>query len=225
MGNIYGTLAEESMMDIFISLGGVFEKLNKSCIAMHNIVKEDIKKFFHYYEYEQKSISDLFEKANEQKLLLLGTERKLRERKDELFISKQITHWNLDSKCQVSIDSLLHNKREAFKEMLPKETEISWNTRVYYGYFLNKIMEEYMRINQKQENEIKSHCLSLSKKCCDVFEEINVMWADLVAHFTNVQDEFDPNDEKIRKAYEEMPPIFFKERIKEVLANLKTIPK
>ena len=219
MARIYNKLKVPTLTDTHETLGEAFLNLKSSCQKMVELINKDFIKFFRYQKYELNAIEDLLNAWSEKRSELSSTEKKLREKKDILFTQKLVAKWGLGPECKVSVDTLLNNKIIAFKEILPSETSEAHIQRIHYGFYTNKIVEEFTRMNKKEEEDIKSHFLKVARDSCDIFEEINVLWADMVAHFTQIKDVVDTTDEKIIRAHEQLPPNTFAK--KEELAAMK----
>ncbi len=215
ISKIYATLDEHATADTYGTLGSSFEKLNASCQEMRKLVHQDFGKFFRYYKHELGAVEELVAACAEKKANLIRTEKKLAEKKELLFTQKSVAKWEVESGCQIPVDTLLKNKVIAFKEMLPGETREAHRLRIQYGYYCNKVLEEFMRINKKDDEDIKDHFLKVAKKSCDIFEDINVMWADMVAHFARIKDKVDTSDEKIVQAHAELPQNMFEKKTKQ----------
>lgn len=212
MSKLYTSLEEGQMADLHETTGESFEKIHQSVTEMRKIVFTDFNKFFRYYKNELSSIEELLMRCDARKSSLVKAEKKLKERKDALFAQHTIEKWGILPSCKEPVDTLLNNKVIAFREMLPTETAEAHKMRIHYGYYANKVLEEYMRINKKNSEEIKEHLLKTAKKNCNIFEDINVMWADMVAHFANIVDKVDNSDEKIVKAHAELPKNMFEKK-------------
>lgn len=219
MARIYDKLRVPTLNDAHETLGEAFLNLKTSCSKMTKIITRDFIKFFRYHKYELGAIEDLLSTWTEKRAELSTTEKKLREKKELLFTQKLVAKWGLGPDCTIPVDTLLNNKMIAFKEMLPAETHEAHIQRIHYGYYANKIIEEFDRMNKKEEDDIKSHFLKVARDSCDIFEEINVMWADMVAHFTQIKDVVDTSDEKIVRAHAQLPENTFSK--KEELAAMK----
>jgi hypothetical protein len=219
MARIYDKLKVPTLNDAHETLGEAFLNLKTSCQKMTKLINKDLIKFFRYHKYELNAIEDLLNSWSDKRSELSATEKKLREKKDMLFTQQHLAKWGLGPDCKIPVDTLLNNKIIAFKEMLPNETREAHIQRIHYGFYANKIIEEFTRMNKKEEEDIKSHFLKVARDSCDIFEEINVLWADMVAHFTQIKDVVDTSDEKIVRAHEQLPENTFAK--KEELAAMK----
>jgi len=212
IGKIYHTLDVQALTDAHETLGEAFLKLRSSSITMRKIVLGDFIDFFRYQKYELNAMEDLLNNWSSKRAELAKLEKKLTDKKELHFEGKQVAKWELRPDCKIPVDTLLNDKVIAFKEMFPTETKEAHEQRIIYGYYSNKLLEEFLRLNKKNEEEVKTHFYNVAKKSCDVFEEINVMWADMVAHFIQVKEQIDTSDQKIVRAHEQLPPNAFEKK-------------
>jgi len=145
IAKLYGSLDEPNMMDNFATMSGTFEKLQKSCLALRDIASEKFGKFFQYNKFELGAVEELVASCKTMKSRVSQTEKKLREKKEQLFTQKQIAKWELDTKCKFTVDTLMNNKAIAFQEMVPNDTKEAGKQHIFYGYYCNKVLEEFVR--------------------------------------------------------------------------------
>lgn len=219
IGKTYSTLDVSPLTETHETLAEAFLRLRSSCITMRKIILSDFIQFFRYQKFELRSVEDLLNDWASKQAEMAKLERRLKDKKELLFAQKEVAKWELKPDCIIPVDTLLNNKEVAFKEMLPRETQEAHSQKVTYGYYANKVLEEFLRLNRKDEDETKRQFSEVAKKCCDVFEDVNVMWADMVAYFTQVKDHIDTSDEKIVKAHEQLPPNAFEKKAR--LAAMK----
>lgn len=172
LGQIYSRIGENDLMDVFTTLGGTFERLQKSYKQQGKLYSENFSKFFQYYAYELAAVEEAVSGCGLANEKLNQAEKKLRDKKDALFLGKQVAKWEIDRNCKVSIDTLLNNKDEAFKEMLPNETKETAKFRILNGYYCNLLIEEFTRLSKKDEKLIKDNCLDVARKYCDLLTDV-----------------------------------------------------
>ena len=212
IGKVYDVLKVDTLTDAHETLGEAFLKLKGSFNELSKVFMNGFVNYFKYQKYQLSSIEELLKAWTQTSTAAESTELKLKQKKEFLFDKKLIGTWDLDKNCHTGVDLLLSNKGIAFREMLPEETNLAYEQKLASGFYANKIIEEFIRINNKDDYNLKKHFIIIAKKCCDIFEEIDVMWADMVAHFTGIKDNVDPNDKKIVKAWEELPENTFEKK-------------
>ena len=68
--------------------------------------------------------------------------------------------------------------------MIPKETEHVSDLKKWYGYYLNRIIEEYERIKDLNASRHRARILSFSKTNTDIITDLHVAHADLISFFS-----------------------------------------
>ena len=76
-----------------------------------------------------RSIEDLISTWSDKRNDMHKTEKKLREKKDQLFTQQLVAKWELNPDCKIPVDTLLTDKAVAFKEMLPKDNQEAQNQK------------------------------------------------------------------------------------------------
>ncbi len=172
IGEVYGKMNEGQTADVFETLSQSFKKIHTSCSVLKKSAVKDHAKFFQFYKYELNSIEELLQKCMERKSELVQTEKRLRQKKESLYSQQLVAKWKIDPNCKITIDVLLKNKAVALREMLPDETKECNHLRIVYGYYCNKVKEEFMRTSKNDETDIKAHCLQMAKSNCNIFEDV-----------------------------------------------------
>lgn len=80
--------------------------------------------------------------------------QKLKAKKTELFDKKAVDQWQLSSGCMYTTQELLNSKEVAFKVMLPGESREAEKAKETYGYYSNKVKEEFMRLSNSHCNRV-----------------------------------------------------------------------
>ena len=148
-----------------------------------DLISIDIKEYFRYIKNEFISMKDLISKVDVNRNTYKKAEEKLIWRKEDLFRRQDITKWELaEGEVQNKL-KLFQDKDYAFSKMLPRDTAITLTAKYTYGYYLNRIIEEYERLRllngTRHSQKITAYC----KKSSDILTDLHVGIADLVAFF------------------------------------------
>ncbi|MCQ2820670.1 MAG: hypothetical protein MJ252_25675 [archaeon] len=148
-----------------------------------DLINIDLKEYFRYVKNEFISMKDLIGKVENSKAIYKKAEEKLIWRKDELFRRQDISKWDLDNSEVINKMKLLQDKEYAYSKMIPKETAATILTKYTYGFYLNRIIEEYERIRvlngKRHSQKVSLYC----KKNTDIITDLHVGIADLVSSF------------------------------------------
>ena len=172
IAKVFEAIEEGEMADAHGTLGAAYDTLDKSCISLQKSAAYEFSRFFQFFRYELNSIEELLNTAADKKANLIRAEKRLKEKKDVLFAQKSVEKWRVEPGCTIPIDTLLKNKSIAFPEMLPDETRETNKLRLVFGYFSNKVLEEYTRVNKKDAEDIKAHFLKVAREQCNTFEDV-----------------------------------------------------
>lgn len=160
------------MSEIFGTLDQVFSSLSKTCKRLEGAYLENFDKYFKDHKRELSAMEEIIKKWRKWEKRYEESEKKLQERKDSLFNLQQLDKWELSDKCPYPIEVLLKKKEIATAQMLPKDTAALTGIREVYGYFSNKVMEEFRRICHKSEGDICDHMTEVSHMYCEIFDTV-----------------------------------------------------
>ena len=94
---------------------------------------------------------------------MIKAQEKLDSRKEDLFKKQDITKWELDPGDTTDKVAILQNKELAIQKMLPKETSTVKMLKLNYGFYLNRIIEEYQRLRELTEKITRFAFLSTAR--------------------------------------------------------------
>ena len=81
-------------------------------------------------------------------IYIINQKKKLTNKKEELFKKNDPRKWDLGPDNDVNVDTLLKDKNLALPKMLYKETNNVIEMKQIYGYYLNRVLSEYVRIRK-----------------------------------------------------------------------------
>ena len=101
-------------------------------------------------------------------------EKKLHEKKEELFKLGQIAKYEIPNDILKNLDKTLltQNKEYAFAHMCTKENEVvTWLKRTY-SYYNHTLIEEFRRIRDLNGEKHREHFIKVSEKHTDVLTDV-----------------------------------------------------
>ena len=107
---------------------------------------DKFKSIFKFYRREFTSIKDFFTKVENQKINYIKAEEKLQLKKQSLFDKGDITKWEIKFDGNEDLNELKKNKEYAFSKMLTKETENVYHLKLTYGYYNNRLINQFKMI-------------------------------------------------------------------------------
>ena len=138
---------EKKVCDSYQSLSEhmkIYSELIKNQSEIFNKFRDKIK----FFRREYSSIKDFHSIVELNKLNYLKAEEKLQIKKNNLFNKGDITKWEIKNDGKLNLSELKSNKELAFIKMLPKETESVYQSKLVYGYYNNRLINQYNMIKQ-----------------------------------------------------------------------------
>lgn len=182
----YSTTEVEGLFVVFDTLGDSFQKMMESCRQFQGSISENFYKYFKYPTREMGAVRSVISQWSDHQSQYKKAKKKLKDRKEALFVQKQVTAWELSPECQYTFEVLLKDKKIAFNEMLPNDTKEINKLKNLYGYYCNKVPEEYKRICDDNGKEFQKHMTSVAHMNCDIFERLRKLWDDTYNYFSKV---------------------------------------
>ena len=152
VSDIYASLSENP-------LAGLHKSIQECLIDSKAVIKhleESIRTEFVKYlcnkTIEMEAVNDLTKKWYASRTQVIMLKNKLMERKAYLFDKRLVEQWKLPEDCMYTPKSLLSNREKALKEMLPNETKEVQRHKDTYGYYSNKVKEEFRRTCDRSLN-------------------------------------------------------------------------
>ena len=124
--------------EIYFELQNTFNVLGKSFKRENDLLKIDIKENFYFFANNINNFSQLFHKVDEYKRIFTKEEKDLISLKNDLF-----TKTNIANKEEDNID---------LSKFLPRNTEATLEMKKNYGYYLNRVIIEFERMNNLERN-------------------------------------------------------------------------
>ena len=112
------------------------------------IINVNIREYFKYTRNTFRSIKDLTNIVDNYKDNYYKSKKNLIAKKEELLKKNDPKKWDLNPNKDVSFDALSKDKNIALQNMLYKETNNVIDIKNIYGYYLNRILNEYVRIRK-----------------------------------------------------------------------------
>lgn len=121
---------------------------------------------------EIKSLNDLIKEWESSRKQAVMQKKKLNQQKEVLFESKMMNRWKIASGCQYTAMQLLGNKQLAFKVMLPEETKDVIKHKETYGYYSNKMKEEFRRLCDKRKRKYSQRLKGLAQVINKIIDKV-----------------------------------------------------
>ena len=164
---------EKPIINSYLNYNQLFTKWAESIKKQKKLINSNTKEYFKYVKNHFKSMKDLFYNVENNKSNYYKNERNLISKKEDLFKKGDVTKWELDPNDKTNVKNLTQDKYTAYFKMCAKETANVIQLRQYYGYFLNRVIEEYERIRKLNSNNHKKTQISFCKSLTDILSEFD----------------------------------------------------
>eukprot|EP00826_Nyctotherus_ovalis_P002336 TRINITY_DN1045_c0_g1_i2.p1 TRINITY_DN1045_c0_g1~~TRINITY_DN1045_c0_g1_i2.p1 ORF type:complete len:365 (+),score=97.03 TRINITY_DN1045_c0_g1_i2:760-1854(+) len=176
--NVYAELFMD-MYDGHSRLGEIYKSLREEFLSQFG-------DFYSFYGNEISSVEELLAKRKNAGEHMDNQGKKLLKRKEIKFEQKNTGTWELEASALANIGVLITDKNLAFQEMLPKESCELRKMKMFYGYFSNKIVEEFGRLLSKNELQFKTQFEKTSAIFIERELHIKQVWTDTLAKLKQV---------------------------------------
>ena len=163
-----------------------YDQMNKlftnwsDALKRHNsVIHVDIREYFKYVKNNFKSMKDLVYIVDTHKNTFTKNEKYLINKKEDLLRRGDINKWELDAHDKDNISKLLQDKNAALMKIIPKETNNVINMKKTYGYYLNRIIDEYERLKSINSFLHKKNLSSACEKLMEIYGDFQKGTADI----------------------------------------------
>ena len=139
---------------------------NLSCI-----INVNIREYFKYTRNTFRSIKDLTNNIDNYKDNFYKAKKNLITKKEELFKKNDQRKWDLAPEKDIN-PALLKDKNIALPKMLYKETNNVINLKQLYGYYLNRLLNEYVRLRKLNSEGQKQNVMENAKFQSSIISEL-----------------------------------------------------
>lgn len=167
----YVVLEESKMMEIFISLAEVTAKTSASLIQIKQLYKVGIAKFLNSHGKELESMKVVVEGWRQAQERLGKAHARLDEKKKEILESIPIDKWEIQEDCLRPADDSVKGK--SLTDIVPDETKEVDTCKELYGYFCNRIPEEFKRMWVKDAKTFRVNFHRVSENCASLFSKVS----------------------------------------------------
>ena len=165
------------------------------CLKSHgNLIHIDIREHFKYTKNNFRSMKDLVTLVETNRNIYNKNERSLMNKKEELFKKGDTNKWELNSDDKNISGNLISDKPNALIKILPKDTNNVINMKKSYGFYLNRIIEEYERFREINSDLHKKIMIRTCIKLIEIYGDYQKAITDIMNFFNN-DDNFVKNED------------------------------
>ena len=179
----------------------LFSNWSESLKRHNNIIFIDIREYFKYTKNHFRSMKDLVNYVENYKNTYTKNERYLINKKEDLFKKGDINKWDLNIQDKNNVNDLVKDKNLIIPKILPKETSNVINMKKIYGFYLNRMIEEYERIKAINSDNHKKNLIYACERTIEIYGDFQKGTADIINFFNNnnVKNKVIDSDENEKK--------------------------
>ena len=151
----------------------------------NNIIHIDVREYFKYVKNNFKSMKDLVYIVDSNKYTFNKNEKYLINKKEDLFRKGEINKWDLEPNDRDHANNLIQDKNTALTKIIPKETNNVINLKKTYGYYLNRIIDEYERLKSINSSLHKKNLISACEKITEIYGDFQKRTNDIINLFND----------------------------------------
>ena len=154
-------------------MGKLFANWSISLRKQNILIFENVREYFKYIKNNFRDMRVNINNVENVKNEYYKYERSLIYKKEDLFKKGDITKWELDPQDKTKANSLIDDKLSALFKMCAKDTDKCIQKKIYYGYYLNQIIEEYERIRNFNGKSYKENQINFCSKLTEILSEFH----------------------------------------------------
>ena len=178
---------EENIIKSYENMNKFFSNWSETLKRHNKIINIDLREYLKYAKNIFKSMKDLVYSVENNKSVYLKNARYLMNKKEDLFKRGDTNKWDLNIQDKNNVSNLIRDKSLALMKMLPKETENVIGLKKTYGFYLNRILEEYERIKLINSNNHKKTIIYVCEKIIEIYSDFQKGTVDIINILNNTK--------------------------------------
>ena len=146
--------------EIYSGMQNMFNILEKSLKKENDLLKIDIKENFYFFSNNINNFNQLSNKVDEYKRIFSKEEKDLISLKNDLYNKTNIANKDEDGN---NID---------LSKLLPRNTEATLEMKKNYGFFLNRVITEFERMNNLERDLLKDIIIKCFRTQNDIINNL-----------------------------------------------------
>ena len=151
----------------------LFNNWIDSLKKQNNLLFVDVREYFKYVRNNFRESKYIAHLADNYKNNYYKIERNLISKKEDLFKRGDVSKWELDPQEKTKSNILLQDKSSALFKICSKDTNNCIQRRIYYGYYLNRVIEEFERVRSLNGAFHKENHMNYCRNLADIISEFH----------------------------------------------------
>ena len=170
------------------------------------LIEVNLREFFKFFKKEYNVIKEYAQKVENLRNNYYKAEEKLQNRKLYLFERVEVSKWEINTSEIIDAIAIKKDKELAFMKMIPKETENVYQLKLNYGFYTEKLVEEYQRLKRIMGldiHEVMDKYFSQQNKITNAFnDEVEHIFSQIKNVTFNEKEEEKKNEKEEEKTNE-----------------------
>ena len=165
---------DEFMGNAYENLKDFMSNWSDSLKIQSELIEVNLRELFKFCKKQYNIIKEYAIKVDNYKNNYYKQEEKLQNKKQYYFEKMEVSKWEINSNEVIDTINIKQDKELAFLKMIPKETESVYQTKLIYGFYTEKLVEEYNRTKKlmgKDIHEIMINYFSQQNKIVNAFNQ------------------------------------------------------
>ena len=194
LGILHNINQNSLMKDTYQELQNLFKGWKKITIKQNNIIKTRIKHFFKYINMINNSYKDILEKREVLNNKFMNESKKLKYKKEKLFLNKDINKFEIDENVQFDKQKILKDKKYAFRMMCTKETNNIMKMYKILGYGNKMAVTELKEMIKGNDNKYIENMNQFGEDFNPTINEISEIWNNFVLFTKDMNNKNNKNN-------------------------------
>ena len=159
------------MVEIFASIGGAFGRVGELCKDIRRCYEDKVADVFKLYKDELVSMKELVQEWKQTKLQINKFDEQLQMKKKEVINNIPMNNWYIKESSLKPVAE----KEFSFVDMMPTEFKYYEMSKDIYGYYCNRLPEEFKAMWEKNEKEFRENFSIYFKESLNIFEQVKFL--------------------------------------------------
>ena len=164
---------EMNIINTYKQMNKLFKNWEECLKKQNNLIFVDVREYFKYIRNNFREMKYVNHNADNYKSVYYKVERNLINKKEELFKRGDISKWELDGQEKSNANILSQDKSSSLFKICSKDTNTCIQRRIYYGYYLNKAIEEFERVRALNGKFHKENFMNFCRNLSDIISEFH----------------------------------------------------
>ena len=182
----------KQMQNLFNSWGDILKKQNSFFLT-------DVKEYLKFLSGNYHHLRDLVQEVENQKTNYYKLSKNLMSKKMDLFRKGDTSSWQLDVNDKNNLNSFSKDRVASYKKICFKETNNVIKYKEKYGYYLNRLISEYVRMKNINAYENKEKVKQFSKKEGQIASEYFKKMSEILIIMDRCNLNINPDDAIFKK--------------------------